>query len=262
MGTPSSEKPAVSGKGFDPAFWHGHLYARLVDEAYNGRTLSRVLLKKFARRVLGRKDEIGPVFFFGGLVLFDHPSLHMGGLIFGQDFSRVLHELGFHRCERLFEFCAGPGYIGYELFAHGFCEKLTLSDINPLGALAARKTARFNDIEDRVNIYVSDGLRQIPPEEKWDLVVSNPPLALPRNESEKDIRQYDPDWRLHKHFYSSVMSFMKPQGHVVMLEIEDESQPEIFTPMIQTGGGKLMKVHRGADVGGRPNGLYYVVSEW
>ncbi len=255
-------KQGVPGTGFDPAFWHGHLYARLVDEAYNGRALSKVLLRKLTRRILGRRDEIGPVFFFGGLVLFDHPSLHMGGLIFGQDFSRVLHELGLHRCERLFEFCAGPGYIGYQLFAHGFCEKLTLSDINPLGAIAARKTAQFNNIEDRVNIYVSDGLRQIPTVEQWNLVVGNPPLALPRDDSEKDIRQYDPDWRLHKHFYSSVKPFMKPQSYVVLLEIEDESSPETFIPMIQEGGGKLVKTHRGTDLGGRPNGLYYVVSEW
>ena len=35
-----------------------------------------------------------------------------------------------------------------------------------------------NGLQDRVRVYLSDGLNGIPSSEKWDLVVSNPPHFL------------------------------------------------------------------------------------
>src|SRR5215467_9087861 len=106
-------------------------------------------------------------------VVFE-PALDGGGSTFGQEFIQVVADrIG--PSQHIFEFCAGPGFIGFSLLAHGLCEKLTLADINPEAVQACRRTIADNALSDRVSVYCSDNLQDIPAAEKWDLVVSNPP---------------------------------------------------------------------------------------
>jgi len=238
------------------------VHAQLLAEMYPARTLARILFKKAAKKLIGRDASLQPVVFYGGLAVFHRPGLHGGGLAFGQDFTRVLLELGQGRCETLFEFCSGPGYIGYSLLANGFCDRLTLADVNPAAVEAAAFTARHNGIEHRVSVYVSDGLRQIPADERWDLVVGNPPHFLPKTGADDSLLMFDPDWSVHRDFYSSVARFLKPGATVVLVETREGSSPEIFGPMIESGGGRIIAAVPGTDLSGRENGYYYLVSEW
>ncbi|MBN1528178.1 MAG: methyltransferase [Thermoleophilaceae bacterium] len=261
----STEQEART-RGLDAYRLDAYIPERLVEEMCDGRMLGRLLVRKLGRRVvpraLARQDTETIVTSFAGIAVFDRPDLHKGGLSFGQDFPRVLNELGVSRVTRLFEYCAGPGYIGYSLLANGWCESLVLSDISPAGVAAARRTAAHNEIEDRVAVYESDALDQIPAEERWDLVVSNPPHFLPDATAPDDIQVFDEGWKVHARFYESVGRHMRPGGRVVMVENSAGSDPRLFEQMIRDGGGRPLKVHEGTDVNGRPNGLYYQVSEW
>ena len=240
-----------------------YLPERLVDEGFSWRTLARLLVGKLARKLTG--GRVAPrwsesiVAYYGQIAVFDKPNHHMGGLAFGRDFPRVLNELGIGRRERMFEFCAGPGYIGYSLLAAGWCESLVLADIDPDAVSTARFTAAHNELEDRVVAYRSDALDQIPDSERWDLVVANPPHFSERN---PDIRIFDPGWELHRRFYASVAGHMNPGGLVVMAENQEGSDPELFEEMIRAGGGQPVAIHPGTDIHGRPNGLYFQLSEW
>ena len=109
-----------------------------------------------------------------GLKVAWKPGLEGGGLNFGQDFVPLVSHL-FGSVGRLYEFCAGPGYIGFSLLALGYCEHLVLSDVNPRAIDSIRETIRINKLEEKVTVYQSDGLDDIPADERWDLVVSNPP---------------------------------------------------------------------------------------
>lgn len=256
-----------------------------VLERYRSKVLLKVLGNKIVtnvRRMIGH--EVNPEFVvnYNGVSTFGTRLLDGEGTTVGQDYIRVLLELGLKRCGRIFEFCAGPGFIGYFLLANGFCENLTLADINPEAVKIARKTAKYNEIEHLVNIYQSDCLDHIPGDEKWDLVVSNPPHFLsqekahiaknPRNLHKLSGKEatvqahalmaYDPDWLIHKGFYASVKRFMKPDGLAVMLENCSGSESDIFLPMIEQGGGKFIKTCSGTDICGNNNGMYYVVSQW
>ena len=234
-------------------------------ERYPAKALTRVLLNKIARRVIRYIRIMPPLqraVLYNGLLVFDSADLDGEGTTVGQDFCRVLLELGLQRCERIFEFCAGPGYIGYSLLANGFCEKLTLTDINPKAIAAARKTAEFNKIEHLVNIYQSDVLSQIPESEQWDLVVGNPPHFLPGSERDVNIKAYDPGWEVHRRFYSSVRKFMKPKGYIVMQENVRGSYVDLFKPWIEEGGGRLVTSRPGINICGDSNSMYYVVSQW
>jgi 16S rRNA G1207 methylase RsmC len=161
-------------------------------------------------------------------------------------------------CGRLFEFCAGPGYIGYSLLAHGFCKHLTLADVNPVAVRAAQRTADFNGIAHRVTVYLSDGLDQIPANEKWDLVVGNPPHFLEWN---GELRCEDTDWQLHKMFYARVKRFLNPGGWVILQENALGSSAEVFIPMIREAGGKRIQTLPGPEIGAGGK-MYYLLSQW
>src|SRR3989338_5465633 len=101
-------------------------------------------------------------------------ELNGGGMTHGQQFipvvKRVCGKVG-----RAFEFCAGPGFIGFSLLAEGLCRYLCVADANPLAVEALKETVRRNRLIDRVSVYLSDGLKGIPKTEKWDLVEPTPP---------------------------------------------------------------------------------------
>ena len=80
------------------------------------------------------------------------------------------------RQARVFEWCAGPAFIGFSMLGHGLCETLCLADINPMAVTACRRTIASNGLGGSVTVYHSDDLSAIPVEEQWDLVVSNPPF--------------------------------------------------------------------------------------
>jgi hypothetical protein len=239
---------------------------RMVEEMYGGRALARLLARKIARRVAPRRYAVssaeGIVTSYAGIAVFDRPDQHKGGMASGQDFPRVLNELGVGRCERLLEYCAGPGYIGYSLLAAGWCETLALADIDAGAVATARRTASFNGLEERVSVYESDGLDQIPADDTWDLVVANPPHFLPTPDTPDDVQVFDPDWQAHRKFYGSAKRHMRPGGRVLMAENCAGSDPDVFAEMIVRGGGRPVAAHEGTDVHGKPNGLYYQLSEW
>src|SRR5579862_3880812 len=58
------------------------------------------------------------------------PELDGGGHTFGQQYLDVVRsKVG--PVGHAFEYCAGPGFIGFSLLAHGLCDRLTLADVNP-----------------------------------------------------------------------------------------------------------------------------------
>ena len=164
-----------------------------------------------------------------------------GGRGFGQQYLRVLKErVG--KVDRVFEYCAGPGFIGFSLLANGFCNKLTLADINPDAIECVQKTIKENQLEDKVNCYLSDCLNSIPEKEKWDLVVSNPP-HWPSNEEQykKNIRNFDPDLIIHKNFYRDIKKFLKPDGSIILQELGDATATSSFKEMIEDNGLKIVE---------------------
>jgi len=230
-----------------------------LERNYAAMTLVKALLRKARRRLLGWKAGIEPRF-HAGFTVFDCAELDGGGSGFGRDYIRVLHDLGLRECGRLFEFCAGPGYIGYTLLAHGFCRSLVLADVNPLAAEAARKTAQFNRLDHRVTVYQCDGIEQLPETEKWDLVVGNPPHFC-RWPGQAQLRAEDADWRLHRRFYAHVPRFLNPGASVLLQENALGSEPGVFDPMIRASGGKLIQSIEGPDLG-RGGRIYYLLARW
>ena len=166
-----------------------------------------------------------------------------GGRGFGQDFVPLFRARGMPRQSRIFEWCAGPAFIGFSLLAHGFCSTLCVADVNPAAVRAARTTVRRNRLADRVSVYRSDNLKDIPPGERWDVVVANPP-HFDDDAFHGDIRAYDKDWHLHRDFFRDVARFLAPSGVIVLQENNQGSTAETFRAMIARALGEKQRRHR------------------
>lgn len=144
-----------------------------------------------------------------------------GGTHFGGDYVTFLRSKGLVGLRRVFEWCAGPGFIGFHLLGSGVCDSLCLADVNGAVLRCVRETVRRNHLEDRVTLYEADGTSGIPPDERWDLVVGNPPhyggdspLPLGMNE----LLYRDAGWQAHRRFLASLGRFLQPGAPVILQE--------------------------------------------
>lgn len=175
-------------------------------------------------------------------------DLDGGGQRFGQDFIGVVaaHRKK-HRTDSIFEFCAGPGFIGFSLLSHGLCRRLCVADVHKKAVDCCQFTVKENRLEGEVSVYLSDCLDGIPPSEKWDLVVSNPPhfagLIQKLGTSDDQMRMYrDADWNLHRRFYATVKPHLAEGGYIIMQENGFGSHVDNFRPMIEANGLKIVGV--------------------
>ena len=162
----------------------------------------------------------------------DH--LDGGGRTFGQDLIAFLELRHMPPQRRVFEWCAGPGFMGFSLLGRGLAETLCLADINPEAVAACQRTVADNNLSQRVSLYLSDGLTDIPASERWDLVVANPPHFV--DDWIGDLWSYDSDWHLHRAFFAGIERFLNPGGVIVLQENNRGSTAETFRPMIEASG--------------------------
>jgi methylase of polypeptide subunit release factors len=175
---------------------------------------------------------------FGGIRVHYQKHLDGGGSTFGQEYIAYFERRGMPRQQRVYEWCSGPAFIAFSMLGHGLAETLCLADINPDAVAVCRKTIADNKLGSRVAVYESDNLKDIPPSEQWDLVVSNPPHFV--DEFPGDLRAHDPDWRIHRGFYADVAKYLKPDGVICLQENNRGSTAETFRAMIEANGLKII----------------------
>lgn len=183
------------------------------------------------------------------IAVYYRRNLNGGGITFGQEYIQAVKEkIG--KINHVFEFCAGPGFIGFSLLANGLCDKLTLADINPEAIEACRETIIKNKLESKVSVYQSDCLDQIPESEKWDLVVGNPPhwWTASENVYKNDIRTFDPNLKIHKKFYRDIKKFLKSNGTVMLQENGIATRSDDFSWMIKENGLEMFDVFKASPV--------------
>ena len=202
-----------------------------------GGTISQVLKRvehRYVKPLLRKLKPWRTTTKYAGLRVHFKTHLDGGGSTIGQNFLPFLDQRGMPRQDRAFEWCSGPGFVGFSLLAFGFCDTLCLVDINPLAVRACRRTIAENRLSDRVSVYLSDNLADIPQTERWDLVVSNPPHFL--EAAQGDIRSLDTDWQIHRGFFGAIGRFLKPGGVIILQESTRGSTAETFRDMIEQAG--------------------------
>lgn len=173
---------------------------------------------------------------YGSITVFYTRQLDGGGgSRWGQDIIPLIRDrIG--PVNRVFEWCAGPGFIGFSLLAEGLCNSVTLADINPRAVEIARHTISHNKLDGTATVLLSDCFDSVPRGERWDLVVGNPPhvatdQTVPQIPTAENLYQ-DPDWRTHRKFYEQVGGFLNDNGSILLVENGDFSSPAAFRPMV------------------------------
>jgi hypothetical protein len=182
---------------------------------------------------------------YPGVSVLYTQDINGGGIRLVDDYVNFIKDRYGH-VEDLFEWCAGPGYLGYAMLAHNVTDRLCLADVNPKAVHYAKRTREENCLEDRVQVYLSNNMDRIPEHENWDIVIGNPPHYGGSFDyfSAIDRRGWDKDWHIHRQFFDQVGSHLKPEGRPCIMEWEDHkvdhaSTPELFGPMLEEDGFML-----------------------
>ncbi|MBI3588463.1 methyltransferase [Candidatus Micrarchaeota archaeon] len=180
---------------------------------------------------------------YNGIRVFYEPELDGGGSSFGQMYIPYLKSKQI-KVKTVCEICAGPAFIGFSILSEGLCDKLVLLEYNPKAIDCIKNTIRKNGLENTVTAYQSDGLKDIPEREKWDLVVGNPPHYYGTPLSwRQDIKSYDPFWTIHKEFYQNISKHLTEHGQIILQENYYGSEPEkSFGEMIRLNGLRIVGV--------------------
>lgn len=176
------------------------------------------------------------------LKIYYQPGQDGGGTWFGQEYISVVADRYRKRFGTCFEWCAGPGFIGYSLLDHGLCDRLVLADCYPPAVAAAQETARdaHNNIKDRVQIYQSLTIGDLPQTDPFDLVVGNPPHFYHPPEHETfDRLDCDPGWSTHQEFFANISARLADDGRILLQENWLGSRPETFGAWISTNGLRI-----------------------
>ena len=157
------------------------------------------------------------------------PELNGGGTILAPIFEKVLSGKKFNTA---FEWCAGPAWIGMWLLENNICKTLVTGDINQKTINFVQKSAKKHGYD--VRSYISDNLKQISKDEKFDLVISNPPnycniqRSHPFGFMRDDLRPSDVDWKIHKDFYNNIGKHLNKNAVMFISEIEPYSKEVYF----------------------------------
>jgi len=178
--------------------------------------------------------------------VFHLPETDGGGTWFGQELIEVVKERypgrQFAHC---WEWCAGPGFIGFSMLDHGICQQLLLSDIYDPAVELAKETARRAGVVDRVEALLFRDVALLPVHYQFDLIVANPPhepygTAIVHTADHGGRIEADPGWASHLNFFQYVKQHLAPDGVIILQENQRGSTLADFEPMIKRSGLQVL----------------------
>lgn len=188
-----------------------------------------------------------------------------GGTWFGQEYVDIIRDRYPNRqFQRCYEWCSGPGYIGFSILGAKLAHGLTLSDRYESAITdAVSATVQHNQLQDRVSAYVGSSLSVLPDHEQFDLVVANPPhyLECPGDDNYQRIA-VDINWQAHQDFFAHIGRHLTADGVILLQENQAGSMngAEDFRPFIESNALKITDCFRSSryyDSNG-PTQIYYI----
>ncbi len=102
--------------------------------------------------------------------------------------------------QKVLDLGCGCGVVGIYGAAVAGEENVVMSDVQPESVVCARENAALNGFSG-IRVYESDGFHSIPPEEKFDVILSNPPyhadFSVPKHFIEEGFKRLNLGGRLY-----------------------------------------------------------------
>lgn len=208
--------------------------------------------------------ELNQTFLTNDIIVYYSNELDGGGISFGQQISVVLKNLYPNRIfNNCFEWCSGPGFIGFNILSSGICQNLCLGDIFKPALQAVEKTVEnlSPKYQDRVKTIHMHSVEQIAEDNQFDLIVSNPPhfnsdsgTVISKKIFNSRISD-DAGWQVHKNFFKNIKKNLAPEGVILLQENTFGSGPELFEQDIKNNGLRISRCFWN----GTDNRFYYLV---
>ena len=176
-----------------------------------------------------------------------------GGIIFGQEYVELIQQRYPNRIfQDCFEWCAGPGFIGFAILANDLCRHLHLMDFYQPVIDGIKHTLDANKCADKVSVYVNNDVALLP-DTKFDLIVANPPhfpniykfkykaslenriidkLQVLTNDEHTCRICVDDHWQAHRNFFKNIKSHLTEDGIILLQENMAGSSVTDFKDMI------------------------------
>jgi release factor glutamine methyltransferase len=150
------------------------------------------------------------------------------------------------------DFGTGSGCIAIALAAKGPTTRVVALDVSTDALAIAKQNAATNSVADRIEFHHGDGFAALPPGERFDLIVSNPPyIASAEIETlQPEVRDHDPRGALdggpdgldfYRRLAAEARTFLKPHGKL-MLEF-GEGQADAISALLTVQNWKVEAVH-------------------
>ena len=179
-----------------------------------------------------------------GLLLTYPIHLDGGGLDMVDSLIYEIKRTGRPRYEKAFEWCAGFGVLGFELLGSRICDNLVFSDYYPLAIETCLQNAKDNGLENYVSGYITPVIRNLPESEMFDLIISNPPHCMDKDQCIQVLSQgdkynspnelnntlrllVDDGLNTHREFFNNIKSHLLPNADIYLIE-EIGAQSEIL----------------------------------
>ena len=143
---------------------------------------------------------------------------------------------------QILDLCCGVGIIGCWLLNHYHKHQrkisVTFADINLFSIDSVKYNLRKNKL-DRFSpsVFLSDGLKNIPDDRKFDVIVCNPPhhfsgTDVSAIQTPFSLSAFDPDWNFHQSFYQICHRYLSSRGEVWFFENRHAGGQEKFMEFI------------------------------
>lgn len=92
------------------------------------------------------------------------------------------------------ELCTGSGCIAISIAVNAPLSRVTATDISPAALSIAAQNAARHQVEGRISFSEGDLWHAVPPNSKFDVIVSNPPYVTRQELAalDDDVRKYEP----------------------------------------------------------------------
>lgn len=161
-----------------------------------------------------------------------------GGTTFGQEYLEVIKtKYSNRKFNWCYEWCSGPGFIGYSILEHNLCENLFMTDIWEPAINDAEYTKNNLDhkFQDKIIIHLLKDISLIPKNYKFDFIVGNPPHY--KNYLNIDFTANrictDLNWESHNNFYKNIKKNLSDDGIILLQESSLGSTKHDFLSVIE-----------------------------
>jgi release factor glutamine methyltransferase len=129
----------------------------------------------------------------------------------------------------------GTGSGAMAIIAAQYCKKVVAVDISPIAVDCARNNATINHVADRVEVRQGNLFDAVKAEEKFSLIVFNPPFMDGSPSDLLETAMYDRDYLTLKQFFSEFPKFLKPDGRLLIVFSEAGDIQILESLILQSG---------------------------